>query len=67
MPIEQAALLNDLAGSNFTQGLRAYYYAVPVLCWLVNPWLLVAGSVVITVVTYYMEFRSASVTALTQL
>ena len=29
--------------------------------------LLVAGSVVITVVTYYMEFRSASVTALTQL
>ena len=67
VPIEQAARLNELAGSNFTQGLRAYYYAVPVLCWLVNPWLLVAGSVVITVVTYYMEFRSASVTALTQL
>ena len=65
-PIEQAARLNELAGSNFTQGLRAYYYAVPVLLWLVNPWLLVAGSVVITVVTYYMEFRSASVTALTQ-
>lgn len=66
-PIEQAARLNELAGSNFTQGLRAYYYAVPVLLWLVNPWLLMAGSAVITVVTYYMEFRSASVAALTEL
>lgn len=65
--IEQAARLNDLAGSNFTQGLRAYYYAVPVLLWLVNPWLLVAGSAVITIVTYHMEFRSASVAALTEL
>lgn len=62
----QAARLNELAGINFTQGLRAYYYAVPPLLWLVNPWLLIAGSVAITAITYYMEFRSASVVALTQ-
>ena len=62
--IEQASRLNELAGANFTQGLRAYYYSVPLLLWLINPWLLVAGSVVITGVTYYMEFRSATVRAL---
>lgn len=62
--IETAGRLNELAGLNFTQGLRAYYYAVPMLLWLVNAWLLLGGSLVITGVLYYMEFRSATVRAL---
>jgi len=62
--IGQASSLNELAGSNFGQGLRAYYYAIPLLVWLINPWLLLAGSVIITGTTYYMEFRSATVRAL---
>ncbi len=62
--VETAGQLNELAGLNFTQGLRAYYYAVPMLLWLVNAWLLLAGSVVITGVLYHMEFRSATVRAL---
>lgn len=62
--IRQGARLNELAGLHFTQGLRAYYYAVPILLWLVHPWLLVAGSVAITVLTYLMEFRSETVLAL---
>ncbi len=62
--IATAGRLNELAGLNFTQGLRAYYYAVPLLLWLVNAWLLIAGTVAITVVLYYMEFRSATVRAL---
>ena len=62
--VHQAARLNELAGLNFTQGLRAYYYGVPVLLWLINPWMLIAGSVGVTAITYYMEFRSASVAAL---
>lgn len=64
--IRRAARMNELAGLHFTQGLRAYYYAVPVLLWLVHPWLLVAGSIAITAVTYLMEFRSATVQALTE-
>jgi len=62
--VDQAARLNELAGANFTQGLRAYYFAIPLLLWLINPWLLCAGSVVITLTTWYMEFRSATVRAL---
>ena len=62
--IAQASRLNELAGANFTQGLRSYYFAIPLLLWLVNPWLLLAGSVVITIATWYMEFRSATVRAL---
>ena len=62
--IDQAARLNELAGVNFAQGLRAYYYSVPLLAWLINPWLLIAGAIVITLATWYMEFRSATVRAL---
>jgi len=64
--IGQASRLNELAGANFTQGLRSYYFAIPLLLWLVNPWLLLSGSVVITIATWYMEFRSATVRALMQ-
>lgn len=62
--IGQASRLNELAGANFTQGLRAYYFSIPLLFWLINPTLLVVGSVVITIATWYMEFRSATVRAL---
>lgn len=34
------------------------------LLWLVNAWLLLGGSLVITGVLYYMECRSATVRAL---
>ncbi|MFZ4759311.1 MAG: DUF599 domain-containing protein [Burkholderiaceae bacterium] len=62
--VETASRLNELAGVNFAQGLRAYYYAVPLLLWLVHPWLLAVGTVAITLAVYYMEFRSATVRAL---
>jgi uncharacterized membrane protein len=63
--IQRAARLNELAGANFTQGLRAYYFAVPLLLWLVNPWLFIIGCIAVTFSTYMMEFRSATVRALT--
>jgi uncharacterized membrane protein len=61
--IDKASRLNELAGANFTQGLRSYYFAIPLLLWLINPWLLAAGSAAITLATWYMEFRSATVRA----
>jgi uncharacterized membrane protein len=62
--VTQSAGLNELAGNNFTHGLRAYYFAMPVVLWLVNTWLFIMGTIVITFVTYYMEFHSATVRAL---
>lgn len=34
------------------------------LLWLINPWLLIGGSLAITAANWYMEFRSATVRAL---
>jgi uncharacterized membrane protein len=62
--IEKASRLAELAGSNFTHALRAYYYAVPLLMWIVNPWLFVVGTLGITLATYSSEFRSETVKAL---
>jgi uncharacterized membrane protein len=62
--VDTAGRLNELAGRNFTQGLRAYYYAVPVLVWLMNAWLFIGATVVISLILYYMEFESATVKAL---
>lgn len=62
--IAQASRLNELAGANFSHGLRAYYFSIPLLFWLINPTLLIVGSVVITLSTWYMEFRSGTVLAL---
>jgi uncharacterized membrane protein len=64
--IETAGTLNELAGVNFSQGLRAYYFAVPLLLWLANAWAFIAATVAITLAVYYMEFRSATVRALAE-
>jgi uncharacterized membrane protein len=62
--VTQATELNTLAGHNFTQALRAYYYAVPILLWLINPWLLLAGSIIVTSAVYFTEYRSGTARAL---
>lgn len=61
---DKAAKLVELAGDNFSQGIRSYYYAVPVLLWLINPWLFGVTSVVMTLVIYLMDFHSSTVRAL---
>lgn len=60
----QAARLNELAGVSFTQGLRAYYFSVPLLAWLLGPGLLIGASITVVAVIYLMDFRSATVRAL---
>ncbi len=61
---DKAARLVELAGENFTHGIRSYYYAVPVLLWFINQWLMLGSVIVITVLLYVMDFRSATVRAL---
>ncbi len=58
--ITDVALIGSLAQS------ATFFSSIPLLLWLVNPWRLLAGSVVITIATRYMEFRSATVRALMQ-
>jgi uncharacterized membrane protein len=63
---DQAARLVELAGENFSHGVRSYYYAVPVLLWFVNAWLLLGTALLMTLLLYWMDFRSATVRALSE-
>lgn len=62
--VERAARLNELAGANFTAGIRAYYFAMPLVLWLLTPWMLGVGTVIISGALYWMEFRSETAAAL---
>lgn len=49
-----AAMLNR-AGRYYTVGMRAYYYAVPLIFWLFGPHFLVAASTVMVVILYFHD------------
>ena len=55
-----AARLNILAARHFNRGLRAYFFALAALAWLVHPLLLMATSAWVVFVIYRREFRSRS-------
>jgi uncharacterized membrane protein len=61
---ERAARLVSLAGDNFTKGLRAYYFALAVLLWFVNPVLFMVGTIVVVACVYRTEFHSRTLEAL---
>jgi uncharacterized membrane protein len=60
----RAAGILKLAGENFGQGLRAYYFALAALLWFVQPLFFIAGTVVVTVMLYRMEFHSRTLDVL---
>jgi uncharacterized membrane protein len=58
--IDAIAKLNSLAARNFNNGLRAFYFAVPMAAWFASPWLSIAVSVVMVVFIVYREFLSGA-------
>jgi uncharacterized membrane protein len=60
----RAANILQLASENFTQGLRAYYFALPVLLWIINPILFMVMTVFLVYTLYRMEFHSNTLEAL---
>ncbi|WP_238382605.1 DUF599 domain-containing protein [Tabrizicola thermarum] len=56
----QAAEINITAARSFNRGLRAIYFALAALGWLLGPWGLLAGTVLATGVLLRREFASAS-------
>ena len=60
----RAAGIMKLAGENFGQGLRAYYFALPVLLWFVQPVIFIIATLVVTAMLYRMEFRSRTLEVL---
>ena len=61
-----AARVIDLAGLSYNHGLRAYYFALSVLVWFINPYLFILASSFVVAVLYRREFKSRSLRALMQ-
>jgi uncharacterized membrane protein len=54
----QAAEINIRAAWNFNRGLRAIYYALGALAWLIGPWALLIATLAVTWLIWQREFGS---------
>jgi uncharacterized membrane protein len=59
------AAVNSCAGNDFNRGLRAYYFGMAVMSWMVSPWLFILSTIVVMVVLARREFYSPVLKALT--
>ena len=58
--IDAIAQLNSLAAKNFNNGIRAYYFAVPMVAWFANEWLAIGGGLVTVGFLIHREFFSSA-------
>jgi uncharacterized membrane protein len=56
----QAAEINVTAARSFNRGLRAIYFALAALGWLLGPWGLLTGTALATAILVRREFASQS-------
>lgn len=54
------AQLNSLAAKNFNNGIRAYYFAVPMVFWFVSEWAAIGVSVLTVAFILHREFFSSA-------
>lgn len=60
----KAGHVNITAARSFNRGLRALYFALAMLAWLLGPWALIAATLATAATLYRREFRSESRRAL---
>jgi uncharacterized membrane protein len=56
----QAAEINITAARSFNRGLRAIYFALAALGWLLGPWALIGATVIASAIMLRREFASTS-------
>ncbi len=54
----------DRAAHSYNYGLRAYFFALAVLGWFINPWVFIVSCTLTVLVLYRREFKSTTVKAL---
>jgi len=59
-----AASVVLLAGEAYNNGMRAYYFSIPLMAWIIDPWLFMITTLIVTIVLYRREFHSPLVAAL---
>lgn len=58
------AAVNTCAGDDFNRGLRAYYFGLAVLGWMLSPWLFILATSIVVFVQAQREFDSPVLRAL---
>lgn len=61
----QMAKVHDQAAHSYNYGLRAYYFAISVMCWFYHPMLSIIATVLVVYTLYLREFKSKAVVAIT--
>ena len=61
---EAAAHVAALAGESYNNGIRAYYFSIPLMAWFIDPMLFLTATLAITIVLYRREFHSPILIAL---
>jgi len=61
---QRHAAANTCAGDDFNRGIRAYYFGLAVLAWMLSPWLFILSTTVIVFVQARREFDSPVLRAL---
>lgn len=56
--IETIARVNSLGARDFNQGIRAYYFSVPMLAWFLSPWIAIGATIFIITILVYREYFS---------
>ena len=57
------AAINRLAGDEFNRGIRAYYFGIAAVTWMIQPWLFLVVTTAILFVLYRRDFRSEALHA----
>jgi hypothetical protein len=63
--INRIAAVTSYAGTNFNDGLRAYYFALAGMTWFLHPYLMLIATAWVVYVLYHREFASRTLYALT--
>jgi uncharacterized membrane protein len=61
---QRLAALNALAGDEFNSGIRAYYFGLAAVSWIIQPWMFMVVTTLIVAVLYRRDFASKTLAAL---
>ncbi len=64
---EHVAIVLSRAAYAFNLGLRAYYFAMAILFWFLNPWALFCVTLIVVAVLYRREFHSNVLAAMVEI
>ena len=62
--INRIARITSYAGTNFNNGLRAYYFGLAALAWFLHPVLMILATAWVIYILYAREFRSKTLMAM---